>query len=225
MMLEFNDVCFRYDNQSQYILQNLNFKVENQEFIAIIGKSGSGKTTIMKLITLQLEHFTGKISVLGYDLPIQNKDKHAYIDQISVVLQRGALFRDMTVYENIAFPLSQKKVKNIKELVYEQMAEWQLDYIYAEYYPYQLSGGMMQKVAIARSNIIKKPLVVYDEPCAGLDPDSSLHITGLMYKQHLQYNQTVLLITHNVNLAYQFADKIMPLANGKISAEHVNSNK
>lgn len=225
MMLEFSDVCFRYDNQSQYILHNLNFKVKNQEFIAIIGKSGSGKTTIMKLITLQLEPFTGKISVLGYEIPIHNKDKHAYIDQISVVLQKGALFRDMTVYDNIAFPLSQKKVKNIKDLVHEQMAEWQLDSIYAEYYPYQLSGGMVQKVAIARSNIIKKPLVIYDEPCAGLDPDSSLHITELMYKQHLKYNQTVLLITHNVNLAYQIADKIMTLDSGKISAEHVNNNR
>ena len=225
MMLEFSDVCFRYDNQSQYILQNLNFKVQNQEFIAIIGKSGIGKTTIMKLITLQLKHFTGKINVLGYGLPLPNKDKHQYIEQISVVLQKGALFRDMTIFENIAFPLSQKKIKNIKELVHEQMAEWQLDSIYAEYYPYQLSGGMVQKVAIARANIIKKPLVIYDEPCAGLDPDSSAHITELMYKQHLKYNQTVLLITHNVNLAYQFADRIMTLASGRISAEHVNNNK
>jgi ABC-type transporter Mla maintaining outer membrane lipid asymmetry ATPase subunit MlaF len=225
MMLEFIDVCFCYENQSQAILQNLNFKVKNQEFVAIIGKSGSGKTTIMKIITLQIEHFTGKISVLGYEIPIHHKDKHKYIDQISVVLQKGALFRDMTVYDNIAFPLSQKKVKNIKDLVYEQMAEWQLDSIYAKYYPYQLSGGMVQKAAIARANIIKKPLVIYDEPCAGLDPDSSLHITELMYKQHLKYNQTILLITHNVDLAYQFADKIMTLANGKINAEHGSNNK
>jgi phospholipid/cholesterol/gamma-HCH transport system ATP-binding protein len=229
-MIEFDNVCFSYleaqANNRTKILNNLSFKVDPHEFIAIIGKSGSGKTTILKLITNQLRQCSGSIKVNGYNLPVTgDKEISEYRDSMSVVLQKGALFREMTVYENIAFPISNQKLANTKELVYSQLNDWELPIDCINYYPYQLSGGMIQKVAIARANIIKKPIVIYDEPCAGLDPESTKHITNLMYNVHISYKQTVLLITHNQDLAYKLADRVLLLEDGKINVVLTNNNK
>ncbi len=229
-MIEFDKVCFSYfenptKNQTP-LLNNLSFKIDPQEFIAIIGKSGSGKTTILKLITNQLKQCSGTIKVNGHNIPINTaKEIFEYRDSMSVVLQKGALFREMTVYENIAFPISNQKLDNTKDLVYSQLKDWELPLDCINYYPYQLSGGMVQKVAIARANIIKKPLVIYDEPCAGLDPESTKHITELMYSVHIAHKQTVLLVTHNQDLAYKFADKVMILENSQLSVVLTNNNK
>jgi phospholipid/cholesterol/gamma-HCH transport system ATP-binding protein len=225
-MIEFDRVCFSYSGAQTLLLNNLSFRIEPQEFIAIIGRSGCGKTTILKLITNQLKQCSGSIIVNGYNIPILTpKQISEYRDSMSVVLQKGALFREMTVYENIAFPISDQKLYNIKDLVYSQLKDWDLPLDCINYYPYQLSGGMVQKVAIARANIIKKPLVIYDEPCAGLDPESTKHITELMYNVHITHKQTVLLITHNQDLAYKFADRILLLENNQISDVQTNNNK
>lgn len=229
-MIEFDNVCFSYlgtqANNHTKLLNNLSFKIEPQEFIAIIGKSGSGKTTILKLITNQLRQCSGSIKVNGHNLPVAGaKEISEYRDSMSVVLQKGALFREMTVYENIAFPISNQKLANTKELVYSQLNDWELPIDCINYYPYQLSGGMVQKVAIARANIIKKPIVIYDEPCSGLDPESTKHITNLMYNVHISYKQTVLLVTHNQDLAYKLADRVLLLEDGKINVVLTNNNK
>jgi phospholipid/cholesterol/gamma-HCH transport system ATP-binding protein len=225
-MIVFNQVCFSYYDHQKLLLDQLSFTINALEFVAIIGKSGSGKTTILKLITNQLRQNSGTINVNNHNIPIQsNQELYQYRDSMSIVLQKGALFREMTVYENIMFPIRNQHISNIKELVYQELINWELPVDCINYYPYQLSGGMVQKVAIARANIIKKPLVIYDEPCAGLDPDSTQHITQLMHKLHLNYQQTVLLITHNHDLAYEFADKVLQLQNGNVILMHKNNNK
>lgn len=225
-MIEFDKVCFSYSADQPLLLNNLSFRIDPQEFIAIIGRSGSGKTTILKLITNQLKQCSGTIKVNGHNIPINiSKEISEYRNSMSVVLQKGALFREMTVYENIAFPLKNQKLDNTKDLVYSQLKDWELPLDCINYYPYQLSGGMVQKVAIARANIIKKPLVIYDEPCAGLDPESTKHITELMYNVHITHKQTVLLVTHNQDLAYKFADRVLLLENNQINVVLTNNSK
>jgi molybdate transport system ATP-binding protein len=189
------------------------FKVEKGEFLTIFGKSGSGKTTILRMIA-GLEkpdegyiEFDGKVyfdSSKGVNLPPQNRN-------VGFVFQNYALFPNMTVFENVAFALNKKEKEKVEEIL--KVVEL---YNLKDRYPSSLSGGQQQRVALARS-IVKNPdILLLDEPLSALDYSIRLKLQEELKKIHKMFNLTTLLVSHDKPEVFKLSDKVIYLEDGKI---------
>lgn len=213
-MLELKNITHFYDKIK--ILNNLNLSIQANKITCLLGSSGSGKTTILRLIAgLELptngEIFINAKIVTQNKKPIISTSKRG----VGFVFQDLALWPHFTVYKNIAFGISQKKEKNIKEKVFKILHFFNL-IEHAEKFPNQLSGGQKQLTAIARALVLKPKILLMDEPLTNLDVKLKRKILQYIKQIKKEFNLTIVYVSHDHREAFEIADQIIVLSEGKI---------
>lgn len=198
------------------VLQNLSLNIEANQLTCLLGDSGSGKTTILRLIAGLVTPNKGQIII--QDKIVTEKQKiiiPPYKRKLGYIFQDLALWPHFTVYKNIAFGLKERKVKNIKDTVFEMLDVFGLQE-HSEKYPHQLSGGQQQLVAISRSLVLKPKILLMDEPLANLDVKLKRKMWELIKNLNQNFNLTIVYVTHDHKEALTLADTIVVLNNGKV---------
>ncbi len=197
--------------EDKRVIDNISFKVENGETLAVVGFSGSGKSTILKLICGLLEPDSGEINASEGD--------------IAMVFQYSALFDSLNVADNIAFALRERKdlrnkytEKEIKNIIQEKLELVGLKGI-EQKFPSELSGGMQKRVSFARAIVTEPNSILYDEPTSGLDPISSTLIEDYIVRLKEETNAASIVVTHQMSTITRTADRVIMLYNGKIVFE------
>ncbi|HOJ38294.1 MAG TPA: ATP-binding cassette domain-containing protein [Ignavibacteriales bacterium] len=199
MIIELKEIFFGYTNQP--IFQNLNFSVKEGEFIFLLGNSGTGKSTLLQLLYMNILPLKGTVRVLKYNShTIRKKEIPTFRKQIGIVFQDFKLLNNKTVFDNLSFILEATgyKHKFIKQKVFDTLADVGLSHK-AHVYPNELSGGEKQRVAIARAIINDPKILLADEPTGNLDPETSFEIIKILKRVNLR-GTTCLITTHNYNL-------------------------
>ncbi len=213
--LEFRDFTCYYKQKKNFIsaLEHIDLTVESGEFLAVVGQTGSGKTTLLRACLGFHRYYEGDLLIDGVPVEQVNARK----GNVSYVKQEFALYPGMTVYENIAFPLRmQHTPQDQVDRQVREMAELVDISLLLTRKPKQLSGGQLQRVAIARA-LVKNPRIVYfDEPFGNLDPVLRVELRSLLKKIHRQLRPTVLFVTHDLQEAFQLADRIAVLEEGRL---------
>jgi len=201
------------------VLKGVNLKVSRGEVMTVIGKSGSGKSVLLKHVIGLIRPDKGKILIDRIDMTeLTGKDIDRTREKLGMLFQGGALFDSLTVYGNIAFPLREKTKlhKNeIRERVLKALDDVGLRGM-GNKYPAEISGGMKKRVALARALITEPSIVLFDEPTTGLDPIILNSIHRLIINTHKKYGFTGLIISHEIPEIFEVADKVAMLHNGII---------
>ena len=207
------------DTTKVVALDNVSFSVEKGEFVAIVGASGSGKSTLLHLIGGVDRPTSGKIFVDGKNIFDLNDDKLAIFRrrQVGLIYQFYNLIPILNVEENITLPLSLDNREVDKEKLKELLKLLGLE-SRKNHLPNELSGGQQQRTSIGRALITNPTIILADEPTGNLDSKSSDEIVALLKKSNKEYNQTIIMITHNMEIA-KIADRIIKIEDGKIVKE------
>ncbi|HET6802765.1 MAG TPA: ABC transporter ATP-binding protein [Casimicrobiaceae bacterium] len=218
--VQLTDVSFGYDRRRP-VLRGIDMTIPRGKVVAIMGGSGCGKTTILRLIGGQLRTQRGKITVAGQDVMALDRDAlFALRRRIGMLFQFGALFTDMTVFENIAFPL--REHTELQEELIRDLVLMKLNAVglrgAAQLRPSELSGGMSRRVALARAIALDPMLVMYDEPFAGLDPISLGIVGQLIRKLNDALGITSVVVTHDIYESLKIVDYIYFVSEGRIVA-------
>jgi len=222
VIVSIRDVNFAYAPEERQILSGLNMEFKRGQVVAVMGGSGCGKTTILRLIGGQYSAQSGQVLFEGRDI---GKMTSAQLmnarRRMGMLFQFGALFTDLSVYENVAFPL--REHTDLTEELLRSLVLMKLNAVglrgARDLMPAQISGGMARRVALARAIALDPPLIMYDEPFAGLDP-ISLGITARLIRDlNNALGATSLLVTHDVEETFAIADYVYFIANGRIGAE------
>ena len=203
-------------------LDGVSFSVEKGEFIAIIGPSGSGKSTLLHILGAVDEPSSGKVFMDGKDVFKQNEEQLAIFRrrQVGLVYQFYNLIPVLDVVENITLPVQLDGRKINRERLQDMVALLGL-HGREKHLPNQLSGGQQQRVSIGRALMNSPSVVLADEPTGNLDSKNSQEIMELLKKSNRKYNQTLIMITHDENIALQ-ADRIIAIEDGRITRDEVN---
>ena len=215
-IVEFRDVFKRYDS-GDVGLDGVSFAIQPGEFVFLVGASGSGKSTTMRLLIKETEPTEGAITVAGRDLHDIPRRRVPYFRRnLGVVFQDYKLLPNRTVYENVAYALSATGAsrREIRNKVPDILRLTGLS-LKLHSYPDQLSGGEQQRVAIARAFVNHPPLLIADEPTGNLDPETSIGIMQLLYRIN-QTGTTVLVATHDVAMVDKMRRRVIELQDGKI---------
>lgn len=219
-LVEIVDLVKRFDHKT--VLDGLTMHIDRGETVVLIGGSGSGKTTLGRLLVGLDQPTSGHIYLDGKDLTALDEDELARErDRFAMVFQRHALLDSLSVYDNVAFPLRERRMHDeraIRERVMKYLEALGVAAA-AEKLPAQLSGGMAKRVGIARAMVMQPEIIVYDEPTSGLDPITSRMVDELIDRVREQFLVTSLVITHDMASAYAVGDRVVLLANGRIIAE------
>ncbi|ARU03890.1 ABC transporter ATP-binding protein [Comamonas serinivorans] len=215
-----SDVTFGYDERP--VLQSLNVRIARGQVTALMGASGGGKTTVLRLIGGQHRAQAGEVRFDGQDVGQMGEAQlYAMRRRMGMLFQFGALFTDMTVFDNVAFPLRehlQLSEPLVRDIVLMKLGAVGLRGA-RDLMPAQISGGMARRVALARAIALDPELVMYDEPFAGLDP-ISLGISAQLIRQlNDSLGLTSVLVSHDVDETFRIADHVIILANGGIAAQ------
>lgn len=215
-IVEFNNVTTGYDNRS--ILQNVDFKINKGEFVYLVGRTGAGKSSILKLLYGELPPRSGEVRVGDFDLGTVKKKKIPYLRRkIGIVFQDFQLLPDRTVYENIRFALRATGWKDrtkISNRVTEVLVAVGLGSKVSSM-PHQLSGGEQQRIAIARALINYPLLLLADEPTGNLDPDATENIMEILFRINLN-GTAVLMATHEHELIQKYNARTLECVNGQV---------
>jgi len=203
---------------SKVVLSDFNLTIHKGENLVVMGKSGIGKTILIKCIIGLIKPDGGLLKVFGQDISkLNHRDLDELRTRIGFVFQSSALYDSMTVRQNLEFPLRrhrrQKITGTLDELVREALRNVGLENA-IDLMPSELSGGMRKRIGIARSLILRPELVLYDEPTTGLDPITSEEITRLIMELQKKYKTTSIIITHDIDMARETANRIVFLMNG-----------
>ncbi len=217
VLVEFKNVTKRFDTRT--ILDNVNLKIYENHVTTIIGKSGTGKSVLLKHIIGLLAPTEGSILFRGK--PINNlkkKELDEFRSQFSYCFQNNALFDSFTVFENIALPLQQTMKMSKKEIEKKVMDKVeQLELLEVTYkYPSELSGGMQKRVALARALITDPKIVLFDEPTTGQDPIRKNAIVGMISQNQRKFGFTTVMISHEIPDVFFISDRILILYDGQI---------
>ena len=219
-IIRIRDLTFRRGDR--VILDGINIDIPRGAVVAFMGPSGVGKTTILRLISGQLHPDEGTIEIDGRNVSsMSSGELHRFRRNIGVLLQDGALFTDLTVFENIATPVREHTdlpEPLVRRLVMSKLnavglggIEWLM--------PHELSGGMARRVAFARAVVLDPDIMLYDEPLTGLDPIAVSTVRTLMRETNDALGQTSIVVTHNVSQIRRFADYCYILASSRIVGE------
>ncbi|MDO4643135.1 MAG: ABC transporter ATP-binding protein [Cardiobacteriaceae bacterium] len=221
------DVIVRVEHLSfsrgrRKIFNDVSFSIHRGEVVAVMGPSGTGKTTLMQLITGQLKPDAGKVEVLGSSVSTLSRRALMQLRRrMSMLFQSGALFSDMTVAENVAFPLREKT--RLDRKLIDVVTAMKLQRVglrgAATLMPSELSGGMARRVALTRAIAFDPELMIYDEPFTGQDPISLGVLTRLVRDLNDGLRMTSLLVSHDVLEVSKIVDRILLFADGRLLAD------
>ncbi len=218
-LIEIKDLM--YSRGNRVIFKDLNLTIKRGEITALMGPSGTGKTTLLRLITRQLVPQQGAIFVDGVDIASLNRRKLYELRQrFGMLFQNGALLTDINVFENVAFPLREHtKLSNrlIRHVVLTKLHAVGLRGA-ADMMPAELSGGMARRVALARAMVMDPEILIYDEPFVGLDPISMGVIVRLVRRMNDALDITSIIVSHDVAEVSTVADRSYLISDGKVAA-------
>jgi len=216
-LIEFRKVTKRFDNRT--VLDAVDLEIHEGEVSTIIGKSGSGKSVLLKHIIGLLQPDQGTIRFEGKDIAAMTRiEWDAYTRQISYMFQNNALFDSMSIFENVALPLRQGTrlgKREIEQRVRKRLEQLELGDVMAKY-PSEISGGMQKRVALARALVTDPKIVLFDEPTTGQDPIRKNAILGMIAEYHRKFEFTAVLISHEIPDVYFISNRILALYDGKI---------
>ncbi|MCK7530902.1 MAG: ATP-binding cassette domain-containing protein [Marinilabiliales bacterium] len=205
------------------VLINVSLKLFNGENLVVLGKSGSGKSVLIKCIVRLLDPDEGTINVLGEDVSALNQEGLGELrKKIGFLFQSGALYDSMTVRQNLEFPLRRIK-KNLTQKEIDEKVEEVLENVglsdALNKMPSQLSGGMRKRISLARTIVVDPMIMLYDEPTTGLDPVTSDEISTLINEVQKKYKTSSIIITHDIECARTTANRIIMLLDGEVYKE------
>ncbi len=204
------------------ILSNVNLKLERGKVIGLMGTSGGGKTTVLRLISGQLAPWQGQVLFDGVDIASLDRDGlYAVRRRMGMLFQFGALFTDLSVFDNVAFPLREHTRLNpamIRDLVLMKLNAVGLRGA-RDLMPSQVSGGMARRIALARAISLDPDLIMYDEPFAGLDPISLGMAARLIRELNDALGVSSIVVSHDVEETFAIADNVVFIANGGLVAQ------
>lgn len=220
VVVEINGLRKSFGKKS--VLKGINLKLAKGENLVILGKSGSGKSVLIKCIVDLIEPDEGTIIVFGKNIEeLGNKGLNEVRKKIGFLFQSAALYDSMTVRENLEFPL--RAIRSIKKDEHESLVKEALENVglleAIDKMPVELSGGMRKRIGLARTLILKPLIILYDEPTTGLDPITSKEISNLITEVQKKYNTASIIITHDIACAEIVADRIIVLRDGICAAE------
>ena len=217
-IIEIFNLSKNFDNKN--ILKKINLKITKGESLVIIGKSGSGKSLLMKCVLGILKPSQGEILIKNKNFfSIKRDEQDLILKSIGVTFQGNALFDSMRIWENISFKLSQNnffKFSQLKEKVEFSLNQVGLSNSIMYQFPSQLSGGMQKRVAIARAIIDEPEILIFDEPTSGLDPVTGNKINSLIIDNVKRLGSTSITITHDLSSLNKIANKVAMINEGKI---------
>ena len=218
MMLDIQDLHKTFG--SNQVLKGITTTIDQGEVVVVIGPSGSGKSTFLRCLNLLEVPTSGKIFFEGTDITDPKNDLYKMREKMGMVFQNFNLFPNMTVLENIT--LSPKKVKKVAKSAADQLAKQLLNDVglpdKAKAYPQSLSGGQMQRIAIARALAMEPDVMLFDEPTSALDPEMVGEVLSVMQRL-AQQGMTMVIVTHEMGFAKEVADRILFMDQGIIMEE------
>lgn len=220
-VVEIRDLKIGFGNRN--VLDGVDLDLFERENLAILGRSGSGKSVLIKCMVGLLRPDSGSIKVLDQDVTSLDRNQlNELRKQIGFSFQLSALYDSMTVRENLEFPIKRNLGINDKQKL-DTMVKKALEDVglahAIDQRPVELSGGMKKRVGIARTLILQPKIMLYDEPTAGLDPVTSVEINELIMKVREKYNTASIIITHDISCARQTSDRVIALFEGKNKLE------
>jgi phospholipid/cholesterol/gamma-HCH transport system ATP-binding protein len=221
VIIEVRELCKSFEGR--VVLDRINLQIETGKTTVIIGRSGCGKTVLMKHLIVLERPSSGEVYYKNQRIDSMKEKELALVrTSFGFCFQMGALFDSLNVYENIIFPIRQhRKITNwdaIDELVKIKLAMVGMDG-FQNHFPAELSGGQRKRVSLARAIAMDPEVILYDEPTTGLDPVNSDIINELVLKLQRELNVTSIVVTHDMSSAYKIADRIVMLHKGKIIAD------
>jgi phospholipid/cholesterol/gamma-HCH transport system ATP-binding protein len=216
-VISINGLYMAFDDLE--VLKGIEFELFKGENVAVLGRSGSGKSVLIKIIVGLLKPDKGKVIVLGNEVDkLKQKELDSLRLRIGFSFQNSALYDSMNVYQNLAFPLTMN-VKHLSKSDINNAVEEVLDAVglidKIKQMPSDLSGGQRKRIGIARTLILKPEIMLYDEPTSGLDPVTSAEIIELINDVQQEYNTSSIIITHDLTCAKNTGNRIAMLLDGK----------
>jgi len=208
---------------TQEVLKNISLQLFNGENLVVLGKSGSGKSVLIKCVVRLLNSDDGTINVLGENVNTLNREGLSEMrKKIGFLFQSGALYDSMTVKQNLEFPLRRIK-KNLSQKEIDEKIKEALEHVglpdAIDKMPSQLSGGMRKRISLARTIVVDPMIILYDEPTTGLDPVTSDEISSLIMDVQKRYKTSSLIITHDIECARITANRVIMLQDGEVYQE------
>ena len=209
--------AFDLPDRRVVVHKDLDLTVNRGEVLSIVGGSGTGKTVLLRQVVGLERPAAGEVRIMGQ--PVQSFARHGASSRVGMLFQHGALFSAFSVLENIAFPL--RELKTLPPRLIEEAAMVKLQMVGlkpadAMKMPSELSGGMIKRAALARALIMDPPLLLLDEPTAGLDPDSSDAFVNLLRSLHRELALTVVMVTHDLDTLFELSTRIAVLAEQRV---------
>ena len=229
IMIEINNISkvFCTSEVETVALNHVNLEVKEGEFVAIMGPSGCGKSTLLNILGLLDNPTEGSYKLLGQEVADLKEKERTRVrkGKLGFVFQSFNLIDELNVYENVELPLTYLGVKagERKRMVEDILKRMNISHR-AKHFPQQLSGGQQQRCAIARALIKNPAILLCDEPTGALDSKTSRDVLQLLQKINVKYRTTILLITHNENIA-PMADRILRIHDGRIVENIINTRK
>ncbi|RPI03980.1 MAG: cell division ATP-binding protein FtsE [Ignavibacteriae bacterium] len=223
-MIDLQNVSVSFDNQR--VLDGINFSMEQSEFVYLVGQTGMGKSTLLRLLYFDLLPTSGKVRISTYDSSsIKSRQIPALRRRLGIVFQDFKLLEDRTVYDNVAFALfvTNARRSEIKKKVLHVLADVGLSHKRYQM-PHELSGGEQQRVVIARALVNEPVVLLADEPTGNLDPTSSAEIMDLLTKINMR-GTAILMATHNYDLVKKYPARVIQLKEGKLSDVDMKKGK
>ncbi len=220
-VIEINNLKMGFEGLK--VLEDLSLKLYDNENLVVLGKSGSGKSVLIKCIVKLLRPDQGTIIVLGEDVGrLENRKLATLRQKIGFLFQSGALYDSMTIKENLEFPLIRVR-KNLSKKERDEKIEEALENVglsdTLNKMPSELSGGMRKRASLARTIVVDPMIMLYDEPTTGLDPVTSDEISALINDVQKKYKTSSLIITHDIECARATADRLIMLKEGEVYLE------
>lgn len=206
-----------------HVLVDFNLQLNKGESVVVLGKSGSGKSVLIKCIIGLMHPEKGTIEMFGKNIPdIKNDELDKIRAKVGFLFQSNALYDSMTVRDNLEFPLRRHWIKETQEdvdlMVMQSLKDVGLEHT-VDMMPVELSGGMRKRIALARTLILKPEIILYDEPTTGLDPITAKEIIELMIEIQTKYNTTSLIISHDMNCVRMASNRVVMLIDGRCYAD------
>lgn len=215
--IDYRNISKKFEHSKAYSVQNLSAQIEEGEFVTILGSSGCGKTTLLKMTNRLCDPTAGKVVLFGED--ISTVDETVVRRRMGYVIQQVGLFPHMTVEENIS--VIPKLLKWDKERIAARVEEL-LNLVdldpkeYRKRYPRQLSGGQQQRIGLARALVTDPKIMLLDEPFGAIDAITRLNLQNELVRIHDGTKKTFLLVTHDINEAFKLGDRVMIMNEGKL---------